>query len=77
VANTGSGGGGGASSTTTTYFGGAGGSGIVIVKYQTSLFGNCTGGTKSTDGTDTLHTFTGSSTFTVDFATYCNLITFG
>jgi hypothetical protein len=49
----------------------------VIVRYQTSLFGNCIGGTKSTDGTDTLHTFTGTSTFTVDYATYCNVITFG
>jgi len=77
VANTGSGGGGGASSTTTTYFGGAGGSGIVIVRYLTSLFGSCVGGTKSTDGTDTLHTFTGTGTFTVDFATYCNVITYG
>jgi hypothetical protein len=49
----------------------------VIVRYLTSQFGNCTGGTKSTVGTDTLHTFTGTSTFTVDFATYCNVITYG
>jgi len=36
---------------------GAGGSGIVIIRYLTTDFGTCTGGTKTTDGTDTLHTF--------------------
>lgn len=59
--NTGGGGGaagGGGSS------GGNGGSGIVIIRYTTSQFGNCTGGTKTTVGSDTVHTFTSSGTMT-------------
>lgn len=45
--------------------GAAGGSGIVIVRYVTADFGTCTGGIKTTDGDDTIHTFTSSGTFTV------------
>ncbi len=44
--------------------GGRGGSGVVIVRYVTSELGSCTGGTITTDGTDTIHTFTASGTFT-------------
>lgn len=69
ASNTGSGGGGGSSNSTTTYNGGAGGSGIVLVRYTTALFGNCTGGTKSVVGDDTIHTFTGSGAFLVAYAT--------
>jgi hypothetical protein len=42
-----------------------GGSGIVVVRYLTSQFGECTGGTITTSGTDTIHTFTSSGTFSV------------
>lgn len=35
-----------------------GSKGIVIIRYLTSDFGNCTGGTKTTDGSYTIHTFT-------------------
>jgi len=60
--NTGGGGGGAGGSGGG---GGTGGSGIVIIRYVTADFGNCTGGTKTTDGADTIHTFTSSGTFTV------------
>lgn len=62
TANTG-GGGGGASGTAGS--GGAGGSGVVIISYVTADFGECTGGTITTDGANTVHTFTTSGTFTV------------
>ncbi len=42
-----------------------GGNGVVIVRYVTANFGPCTGGTITTDGSDTIHTFTSSGTFTV------------
>lgn len=61
VANTGSGGGG----NNQTSSAGAGGSGIVIIRYKTSEWGICTGGTKTTDGEYTIHTFTSSGTFNV------------
>lgn len=60
TANSGGGGGG-----TYQGSGGAGGSGIVIFSYVTADFGACTGGTITTDGANTVHTFTGSGTFTV------------
>jgi len=60
VANTGGGGGGGGGSPP-----GAGGSGVVIIRYVTADFGTCTGGSKTTDGSDTVHTFNSSGTFTV------------
>lgn len=59
TANTGGGGGGGIS---TTWNGGAGGSGIVIIRYPGSQVG--TGGTVTSSGGYTYHTFTSSGTFT-------------
>ena len=58
--NTGGGGGGG-SPTTSNYAGGTGGSGIVILRYLGTQRG--TGGTVTTVGSYTVHTFTGSGTF--------------
>ncbi|MFH0840685.1 MAG: prepilin-type N-terminal cleavage/methylation domain-containing protein [bacterium] len=63
TANTGGGGGGSAGYVNKA--GGAGGSGIVIIRYVTANFGTCTGGAITTDGGDTIHTFTSSGTFTV------------
>jgi hypothetical protein len=61
IANTGGGGGGGDNSSTNS----PGGSGIVIIRYPGSPI--ATGGTITSVGGDTIHTFTatGSSTFTV------------
>jgi hypothetical protein len=59
-ANTGGGGGGG--SYTPNAAGGAGGSGIVIISYAGAQRG--TGGTVTSSGGYTIHTFTSSSTFT-------------
>lgn len=59
TANTGGGGGG-----SYTGAGGAGGSGIVILRYTTGTI-VATGGTITTSGSDTIHTFTGSGTFDV------------
>jgi hypothetical protein len=56
TANTGGGGGGGAT------YGGSGGSGITIIKYAGSQRG--TGGTVTTSGSFTVHTFTSSGTYT-------------
>jgi hypothetical protein len=56
--NTGSGGGGGRSSV-----GNAGGSGVVIIRYKGSQ--KATGGTITSSNGYTIHTFTGSGTFTV------------
>ena len=48
------------------YSGNAGGvNGVVIIRYATAQFGSCTGGTITTSGTDTIHTFTSSGTFIV------------
>jgi hypothetical protein len=44
--------------------GGTGGSGVVIIRYLTGT-ASCTGGTVTTSGSYTIHTFTGSGTFTV------------
>lgn len=41
----------------TAYSGGTGGDGVVIIRYVTNAFGVCTGGTKTTDGDYTVHTF--------------------
>jgi hypothetical protein len=57
TANTGGGGGGASNSS-----GGAGGSGIVVVRYPGSQRG--TGGTVTSSGGYTIHTFTSSGTFT-------------
>jgi hypothetical protein len=59
--NTGGGGGGSRSATSDSWNGGNGGSGIVIVRYPGSQ--KATGGTVTTAAGDTLHTFTGNSTF--------------
>jgi hypothetical protein len=65
TANTGGGGGGGAGGVGTGS--GAGGSGIVIVRYLTSDAQDLTisGGTKSTSGSYTIHTFTSSSSLVI------------
>ena len=60
TANTGSGGGGGGNSAN----GGAGGSGIVIIKYETSSL-TATGGTVTTSGIYSIHTFNSSSSFII------------
>lgn len=57
--NTGGGGGGSAETA-----GAAGGSGIVIIRYPTGSV-TATGGTVTTSGGDTIHTFTSSGTFNV------------
>jgi prepilin-type N-terminal cleavage/methylation domain-containing protein len=61
---TGSGGGGGSNTN-----GAAGGSGIVIIRYKTDgsdgISPSSTGGTKTTVGEYTIHTFTTSGTFTI------------
>lgn len=41
----------------------SGSAGIVIIRYKTEDFGVCTGGTITTSGTDTIHTFTSNGTF--------------
>ena len=64
TANTG-GGGGGCHYNGPTGPCGTGGSGLVIVKYLTSDFGVCTGGTKIVSGNYTIHKFTSSETFYV------------
>lgn len=58
------GGGGGAGGGVNSYKGAAGGSGVVIIRYATADFGPCTGGTITTDGSDTIHTFTSNGTMT-------------
>ena len=67
TANTG--GGGGAGSGGGASIGGAGGSGIVIMSYATDgsdgVGTKSTGGTITTSGDQTIHTFTSSGTFTV------------
>lgn len=57
------GGGGGQGNYAGGYASGAGGSGVVIIRYLTADFGTCTGGTKTTDGDYTVHTFLSSGTF--------------
>lgn len=69
TANTGGGGGGGGGKTGSGANGGSGGSGIVVISYVTADFGSCTGGTITTDGANTVHTFTSNGTFTVVAAT--------
>jgi len=44
---------------------GSGGSGIVIVRYNTADFGTSTGGTITTIGSETIHTFTSSGVLTL------------
>jgi hypothetical protein len=61
-ANTGGGGGGGGWDTPSWGAGGAGGSGIVIIRYAGAQRG--TGGTVTSSGGYTIHTFTSSGTYT-------------
>jgi hypothetical protein len=61
VANRG-GGGGGAGGSNTLRVGGDGGSGIVIIRYAGAQKG--TGGTVTSSGGFTIHTFTTSGTYT-------------
>lgn len=64
TANTGGGGGGAGSSVAGVACApGNGGSGTVVIRYATADFGACTGGTITTDGADTIHTFTADGTF--------------
>jgi hypothetical protein len=65
TANTGGGGGGAGGASGGNAAGKAGGSGVVIFSYVTADFGACTGGTITTSGSDTIHTFTANGTFTV------------
>ena len=62
TANRGGGGGGGGCQNSTRYTtGGNGGSGIVIIRYAGSQ--RCTGGTVTSSGGYTYHTFTSSGTY--------------
>jgi len=61
--NTGGGGGGTRGTNGSTGDGGAGGSGIFIISYDSPQ--KATGGTITTSGEKTIHTFTSSDTFTV------------
>lgn len=63
TANTG-GGGGGAGGTSTPQQGAAGGSGIVIISYATGSL-TATGGSITTSGGNTIHTFNSTGTWTV------------
>ncbi len=67
TANTGGGGGGGWGYSTGN--GGAGGSGVVIISYPTGSV-TATGGTMTTSGGYTIHTFTSSGTFVVTATNY-------
>ena len=66
VANTGGGGGGGSITDSPFAYnnGGNGGSGVVVISYPTGSI-TATGGTITTSGGNTIHTFTSSGTFTV------------
>jgi hypothetical protein len=48
--------------TTSAAVGASGGSGVVIIRYAGAQVG--TGGTVTTVGSDTVHTFTSTGTFT-------------
>lgn len=68
TANTGGGGGGaGSSAAGVATAPGAGGSGVVVIRYATADYGTVTGGTITTDGADTIHTFTSDGTLVIDF----------
>jgi hypothetical protein len=58
-------GGGGGGTDDGSYYGGAGGSGIVLVRYLTASGIEATGGTTSTSGSYTIHTFTSNGTFSI------------
>ncbi|MFZ3009730.1 MAG: glycine-rich domain-containing protein [Candidatus Microsaccharimonas sp.] len=76
-ANTGGGGGGG-SHYNSNNNGGNGGSGIVVVSYPTASSFKASGGTISIVGSNTVHTFTSSGTFTiVPKATFIDALVIG
>lgn len=64
TANTGSGGGGGGYGVGNQGNSGAGGSGVVIISYTTGVL-TATGGSITTSGGNTIHTFNSNGTFTV------------
>jgi len=72
TANTGGGGGGSRDLGTLGGNGGNGGSGIVIIRYKTDgsdgVSNSSTGGTKTTSGAYTIHTFTSSGTFVCELS---------
>lgn len=72
TANTGGGGGGASYNTAST--GGDGGSGVVIISYPTGSL-TATGGSITTSGGNTIHTFNSSGTFTVTAITAINMPT--
>lgn len=57
--------GGGGGGNYSTYGTGIGGSGTTVVSYLTADWGTCTGGTITTSGSYTVHTFTTTGTFVV------------
>lgn len=63
--NSGGGGGGGGYNAGTGHNGSAGGSGVVVIRYTVASGISATGGTITTSGTDTVHTFTAPGTFTI------------
>ena len=64
TANTGGGGGGtNVSPATAPGVGGNGGSGVVIIRYVSSDSPSASGGTKTTSGSDSIHTFNSDGTF--------------
>ncbi len=65
--NTGSGGGGGGTTAAGVNAGGNGAAGVVIISYTTGLL-TATGGTITTSGGNTIHTFTTSGTFIIQGA---------
>jgi hypothetical protein len=70
--NTGGGGGGGVCNGSL----GSGGSGVVIIRYQTGT-ATGTGGVVTTSGSYTIHTFTGSGTFTISAPTSVDYLIVG
>ena len=76
--NTGGGGGGSGSGTTYSRGGGTGGSGIVVVRYVVNPSLPPSGGAITTDGADTIHTFTTSGVFHVyQGSTICDVLVVG
>ena len=59
------GGGGGAGGGTGGGVTPTGNGGVVIISYLTANFGTCTGGTKTTSGSYTIHTFSSNGSFTL------------
>ena len=68
TANTGGGGGSSTSGSGTDQLGGAGGSGVVIIRFLTGTI-TATGGTITTSGGYTIHSFTSSGSFVVTATT--------